>query len=496
MASNGGVAQTMRCLGALSETVPESLVFEVVFVDNGSSDATASALRAVEGDFVLLRNDEQRDLATALGQAARTARGEILIWVGTDVVTQAGWLERLLADLRGDPALEAVRPEGSPNGNSSLSRRCVAVRRETIATALLSDQEAGAALAELTSRATTSHGGAVTTAGPGAAAVLAEAQALAFPPLSDTVRGETFVADLAAAYDPARGGHGMTMSSPLTAVLLDGARPAAERAIAGALLTTWDPSDAVAAAARAVVAKVSPQDRERIASLLAGCGFDEAWRRLLGSVTSADDVVWWGLVEREPEYAQVIEDLHLLNDVLARSALAGRWWIFGGMLLGWARDGDLIPGDLDDFDFAFAEDDVDRFRSALLDLVKAGFVPRYRYPSVLEPLTALTVVRHGTKFEFYKMEHDGTDHYKVASYGHLDGVTVRNTHSHPRQPLVPIDFLGRLWLKSEDHDAELTHEYHDWRTPDPDWDYMRAHNIVDRVPWDRGAYDLLHLAIW
>ena len=41
----------------------------------------------------------------------------------------------------------------------------------------------------------------------------------------------------------------------------------------------------------------------------------------------------------------------------------------------------------------------------------------------------------------------------------------------------------------------MTHEYGDWRTPDPTWDYMRGHNIVSREPWDRGSYDLLAIAV-
>jgi GH18 family chitinase len=37
---------------------------------------------------------------------------------------------------------------------------------------------------------------------------------------------------------------------------------------------------------------------------------------------------------------------------------------------------------------------------------------------------------------------------------------------------VHFEFLGRKWLKSADHERELTAIYGDWRTPDQNWDYL------------------------
>ena len=54
----------------------------------------------------------------------------------------------------------------------------------------------------------------------------------------------------------------------------------------------------------------------------------------------------------------------------------------------------------------------------------------------------------------------------------------------PAQPLEEVRHVGRTWLKARDHDAELTANYGDWRTPEPGWDYMRGPAIVRRFPWD------------
>ena len=50
--------------------------------------------------------------------------------------------------------------------------------------------------------------------------------------------------------------------------------------------------------------------------------------------------------EQEAERARMIENLRLLHDTLERSPLAGRWWMFAGGLLGWAREGNPLLHDL------------------------------------------------------------------------------------------------------------------------------------------------------
>jgi Glycosyl transferase family 2 len=499
IAANGGIERTMRCLESLAGTVPDGVDCEVVFVDNGSRDGTFDALRRVEGDLVLLRNEHERDYAAACGQAAQAARGKFLIVVPQNVVAEPGWVEPLLAALQSEPAPDAVRPNLIPADEASAAP-CVALDRDRIAEVLSGEpggvsepdhERIGNAILGAEARARLEPESILKRELPSA-----ETPVPTFPPLDDLARFEAFLVSLAGAYGPSGRTSPPVESSALTAVLVDGTRPTLERAIAGAIISASTPTEAIAATARRLVQNIDPGQRRLIGSLLEPHGWGEAWQRLATSeVTPTESLFSWGFNNDSPEYSQVVADLQFLNDVLATSALAGRYWIVCGMLLGWARGGDLIRGDLDDFDLAFSADDSDRFRSAMVDLVKAGFLPRYRYPGVGEPATALTLVRHGAKFEFYRMDPDGPDHYRHHSFGHLDGVAVQNVHRSLRQELVPIQFLDRLWMKSQDHELELTHEYGDWRTPDPAWDYMQAHSITGRVPWDRSRYDLLGLAV-
>ena len=146
MASNGGLSQTMSCLQSLARTLPDSLAFEVVFVDNASRDGTSSALRGVEGDFVVLRNERDCGFAGALGQATQVARGEILIVVRGDVVAQSGWVQPLVAALDADPALDMVRPEVIAPAADLSAGACFAVRARYVRDVLAAgSSEAGEA---------------------------------------------------------------------------------------------------------------------------------------------------------------------------------------------------------------------------------------------------------------------------------------------------------------------------------------------------------------
>jgi hypothetical protein len=77
----------------------------------------------------------------------------------------------------------------------------------------------------------------------------------------------------------------------------------------------------------------------------------------------------------------------------------------------------------------------------------------------------------------------GTNTDPSSPYGY-----VQNVCEIPALPLEEFHFLGRYWLKPADHEAELTAIYGDWRTPDPDYDYMRGPAIIERRPWDPSRY--------
>ncbi len=192
-------------------------------------------------------------------------------------------------------------------------------------------------------------------------------------------------------------------------------------------------------------------------------------------------------------------NLRLLNDVLARTAVAGRYWVNGGLLLGWAREGAILSHDAADADFFYLREDTDRLAASFPALLNAGFGLLYRFPGITGEATEFSFWRDGAKFEFFRAEvisgasADDPPRLRWWNYGYADHGPCANMAEIPAQPLEEFRFLDRTWLKAADHDLELSAMFDDWRVPRPDWDYMRAPTIVSRHPWDDSSHNLLAL---
>jgi hypothetical protein len=184
---------------------------------------------------------------------------------------------------------------------------------------------------------------------------------------------------------------------------------------------------------------------------------------------------------------QFVDDLRRLNATLADTSLAERYWLWGGLLLGWARDGAPLVHDRHDADFAVMTDDVPHFEQAVRGLTRAGFVPLHRFFNNDGKVMEWSFVRHGFKFDFFRCERSGGGlRYHLFSTATAQQGPVQAIAVIPDQPLVTFTFLSATWRRHADHDAELTRIYGDWRTPAPDWCYMDDLAIVEREPWAWG----------
>jgi len=187
---------------------------------------------------------------------------------------------------------------------------------------------------------------------------------------------------------------------------------------------------------------------------------------------------------------QFVADLRRLHDGLAGTELAGRYWVWAGMLLGWAREGHLLSHDRD-ADFALLDEDVPRLLSAVPALGRAGFEPFLRFHNNEGRVTQYTFRRHRTKFEFIVFEPvDGMLRYysygtlRYNSYGLEPESLIEVEARVPDQELVAFNFLGRTWLRHADHERELKSIYGDWRTPQRDWDCLQDDQAaVSHRPW-------------
>ncbi len=182
---------------------------------------------------------------------------------------------------------------------------------------------------------------------------------------------------------------------------------------------------------------------------------------------------WW---ERE---------LAALNDTLAATPLAGRYWVWSGLLLGWARHGRPIKHD-PDADFAVRREHLPELEAAFCELLRAGYLPYRRCYDNSGRLTEVCVLTPESRpAEFFVMDPLEGGELAFFVYGETDQGWVQCEGRLPDQQLVPFKFVNRAWMKPEDHERELALVYGDnWRTPDPGWSYMSDDkSIVGRRPW-------------
>jgi GT2 family glycosyltransferase/2-polyprenyl-3-methyl-5-hydroxy-6-metoxy-1,4-benzoquinol methylase/tetratricopeptide (TPR) repeat protein len=94
------LGDTRRCLESLRLVTDEP--YELILVDNGSTDGTAEYLPTVPNARVVL-NPENRGFPAAANQGIRAAAGRQVLLLNNDTVLTIGWLRRLLDALYSAP---------------------------------------------------------------------------------------------------------------------------------------------------------------------------------------------------------------------------------------------------------------------------------------------------------------------------------------------------------------------------------------------------------
>jgi O-antigen biosynthesis protein len=96
---------TFQCLRGLAENV--DVPFELIVVDNASSDETADLFDRVE-PVVVIRNDANLHFLLACNQAAPRARGQYLLFLNSDIALLPGSLAAAVRTMRSSPDVGAV----------------------------------------------------------------------------------------------------------------------------------------------------------------------------------------------------------------------------------------------------------------------------------------------------------------------------------------------------------------------------------------------------
>jgi len=105
-----GKQYAIECLESLQAQKSE-LDFEVIVVDNGSTDGTSVAIRTKFPDVILIENHTNLGFARANNIGITLSRGKYLCLVNSDVVIPAGCLVRMVEFLKTHPGIGVLGPK-------------------------------------------------------------------------------------------------------------------------------------------------------------------------------------------------------------------------------------------------------------------------------------------------------------------------------------------------------------------------------------------------
>ncbi len=101
------VELTRDCLTTLA-TLNGLPDYELIVIDNGSTDGTAEFLAQLGGDVRIVTNTENVGFAKACNQGAALARGKYLVFLNNDTIPRPGWLEALVWEVEQDQEIAVV----------------------------------------------------------------------------------------------------------------------------------------------------------------------------------------------------------------------------------------------------------------------------------------------------------------------------------------------------------------------------------------------------
>ncbi len=100
------VDYTLQCLASIQNNLP-AVSFEILMVDDCSTDATAHLLGLVQGIRVI-RNEINLGFLTNCNNAAASSKAQYLMFLNNDTEVAPRWLDELVETLEGDPTIGMV----------------------------------------------------------------------------------------------------------------------------------------------------------------------------------------------------------------------------------------------------------------------------------------------------------------------------------------------------------------------------------------------------
>ena len=99
---------TIECLRSIEKLTGSASSYEIILVDDASSDGTSDWVRKNFPDIKIITNDVRQSFAHNNNAAAKAAKGEFLCLLNNDTIVLAGWLDEMLNIARADERVGVV----------------------------------------------------------------------------------------------------------------------------------------------------------------------------------------------------------------------------------------------------------------------------------------------------------------------------------------------------------------------------------------------------
>lgn len=103
---------TRQCISSILQS-PTNTTFEIIVIDNHSTDGTQEWLAEISHQCPLVRfvrNEENLGFAAGIGTGVQYARGKYLIIANNDILTTPYWIDGMIAVAESDPFIGIVGP--------------------------------------------------------------------------------------------------------------------------------------------------------------------------------------------------------------------------------------------------------------------------------------------------------------------------------------------------------------------------------------------------
>jgi len=98
------------CIDTLYKYIPKNITYEIIFVDNASIDNSVNIIGKKYPGIKIIKNEENLGFGTAHNKVIKTAQGEHILFLNTDVLLSEGSIEKLINFMDGHNNIALCSP--------------------------------------------------------------------------------------------------------------------------------------------------------------------------------------------------------------------------------------------------------------------------------------------------------------------------------------------------------------------------------------------------